>query len=91
MNLKNVSKRIAGTIKIGNIEDALRAFVTSQRMLNQGMCLCDECGELCSTDYRYCKQCEREVVIFEEKHMEKRNAAKRLKKNRDSKHIIHNG
>lgn len=41
-----------------------KIFYTAQRMFDNGMCLCDKCGEICSVDNKYCRSCRNEIVIF---------------------------
>jgi len=39
-------------------------FSTSDFLLNMGMCSCDKCGNLCSVDYKWCKNCLRHIAII---------------------------
>lgn len=40
------------------------SYCTSDKLHDQGICVCDNCGKLCSIDYRWCSACERPVVII---------------------------
>lgn len=57
-------------------------FTTSPMQLDMGICVCDECGSLCSTDYKWCDPCKRFIIIINSSVIKKQNAKKRRMENK---------
>jgi hypothetical protein len=57
-------------ITVPDIEEHLNnpsEFKTSQALFDRGICVCSSCGKIHSVDYRFCKNCNIEIVIVIEK------------------------
>ena len=39
-------------------------YETTKEQLKMGMCVCNRCGKLCSTDYKWCSYCLKQVVVI---------------------------
>lgn len=46
------------------IYDMSNVFYTTPKLLQIGICLCDLCGKKNSIDFKVCKYCNNEIVIF---------------------------
>jgi len=39
-------------------------YYTTDAQLACGICVCSDCGKLCSTDYKWCSYCLKQVVVI---------------------------
>lgn len=49
-------------------------YHTTDAQLACGICVCSECGKLCSTDYKWCSYCLKQVVVISKEKMKKERA-----------------
>lgn len=54
-------------------------FLTPAKQLDQGMCVCSDCGFMCSADYRWCDWCRQHVVILVEETVAKHERSRERK------------
>jgi hypothetical protein len=47
-----------------NEQDDVPKHFSSAELKAKGIVVCDQCGRLCSLDYKYCSKCQRKIIIL---------------------------